>query len=299
MVLVVSDPGCKYKQTTSLHTPAYVVDGVRMEDAARVVSTRTATIICVADGHGSTPIADGVVVGGRECADAACEAVDPQFVDPDRVFAACHDAIRTRVFFPGLHWDAGVARVVTERSAGGTELATHGCTLSVCRIEVGRPSWFAWVGDSVGVLVRGNGDVVRLGVPHSAHNLDEAKRMRDAGVSTDGKYFEYYVRGSKMRIAVSRSLGHFNHDAMLATPEVVRFVPRAGDRIVVASDGLWDAVAVERAAGVVGASDSEEVACAALMAIYRQGSSPRDNVVIACHFVCANEASETTCCLVS
>lgn len=288
MVQFVSDVGSKYKQSVTPDTPSYAATGVRMEDSFGAFRGRGGggLVLVVADGHGSTKVGDGVVVGGRECADAACDAVRtaPSHRDPMALFRRSQRAIRDKVVVPGQQRIAidGVVRV--RASSGDVELSVRGTTLSVCRVCPGRDSWFAWVGDSVGFLVRGD-VVVPLGTPHGTRNKAEAQRVVQLGGKVDGKYFEFRTAGSKQRIMLSRALGHVGHDPISKTPEVVHFVPYAGDKLVVATDGLWDCISVARAGQVVAAAATEADACAALLEAYRASKHPRDNVAIACHFV--------------
>jgi serine/threonine protein phosphatase PrpC len=297
MVQFVSDVGSKYKQAVTPDTPSYAATGVRMEDSFCAFRGDGDLLLVVADGHGSTKVSDGVVVGGRECADAACEAVRTasSHRDPIALFSKSQRAIRDKVVVPGQQRSApdGVVRV--RASSGDVELSVRGTTLSVCRVCPGRDSWFAWVGDSVGLLVRGDAVVVPLGTPHGTQNKAEALRVARLGGKVDGKYFEFRTAGSKQRIMLSRALGHVGHDPISKTPEVVHFVPYAGDKLVVATDGLWDCISVARAGQVVAAAATEADACAALLEAYHASKHPRDNVAIACHFVGGGEKGGCAC----
>ena len=92
-----STVGTKYKQSVNENTSPYARSGVRMEDSYAEKTTSDGTFICIADGHGSTKIEDGVVVGGRECADVACTtAIRNATSNPNRIFAACQKSCHER-----------------------------------------------------------------------------------------------------------------------------------------------------------------------------------------------------------
>lgn len=252
-----------------------------MEDTHAVHALpRGGLVLCVADGHGSRLVSEGVYLGGRECADAACTcaAANATKMTAQKLFAACQEACEAEI----------------ERVTPGNPLC--GTTLSVAVLRPNRPSVFAWAGDSLGVLVRRGGDIVPLGVAHGRANRDEFVRMRAAGAKVDDKHFQYKVRGSTVRLALSRSLGHAEQPGVLHVPDVETFVPEPGDRIVVATDGLWDVCTWERAGRVVMDAPTEDAACDALLRIALNNPHPRDNVTVVCHFV---EVPVQVCCTVS
>ena len=303
MVAVRTCVGTKYQQVVREGTPENVVDGVRMEDAHAVRRVGQRVAICVADGHGSTKLREGVFVGGYESARIACDTaagVGTAAGDATRVFQRCHAAIRDELAIPGSFWESGVQFIKTQRRPGG-ELATHGCTLSICQIHPGQVSTFAFVGDSVGVWVTAGGQIVPLGRAHGAKNADEVGRMRAAGTNAKDGYFEFVVGGSTMRAAVSRSIGHFGVPQILTEPDTVHFRAHAGDKILVASDGLWDCMNQTDAGMVLLGSSTEEEAAAALVhACKVRGGGNRDNVTVACHFLedAVPTTTNTGCCLV-
>lgn len=320
MVVVAEFVGNKYRQAVSARTPAANVrHGFRMEDCGMARSTLRggAAWMCVADGHGSAEIAPGVHYGGYECARTACataatacargraprtalEAVD-LFDRCEAAVATCIDDACRGESAAYYRAGDGVARV---RCADGHDaVSMHGCTLSVCRVRVGAPLCFAWVGDSVGLLVRAGDDhPVRLGRAHDATHEGERKRMRASGARHErgkSKYFRYSVHGETQGIAVSRALGHAHHPGIARTPDV-QFEPvvRRGDRVIVATDGLWDCVTSDEAAKIVRDAPSEQVACDVLLARCREQarSGTCDNVLVCCHFVPSPAAGG--CCAV-
>ena len=302
MVAALVDEGNKYTQQVTPSTPAYAASGVRMEDAHAIrkgVGDRL--VIAVADGHGSIKLADGVFVGARECADAACSVATRMASSPgassSQVFASCQAAAEAQLrAHPHTMEDDGVLRVLSH--GGRPTVPACGATLSVAVLRPGRPSSFAWVGDSVGLLVRADGSHLPLGHPHSVSDPSERARMRAAGARVDGKYFEYRAHGSAMRIAIGRSIGHVGHSCIDSTPSVVTFVPQPGDRVVVATDGLWDVCTRSRAAALVSSAPTEAQACESLMALSRSSPSPRDNSTVVCAFVDSPRAEEA-CCSIS
>lgn len=296
MVYAMSDVGTKYAQTVNSNTPEYASGGVRMEDSWSVRRLRSGLVICVADGHGSTKLSEGVYVGGRECADTACNSVaSSNSTNPNELFVECQNSIRSTLNIPGQYWKGNSMHVRTER---GEEVPMHGCTLSVCKLTE-LDSWFAWTGDSVGVAII-SGETVPLGVPHGTKNTEEVRRMRQMNATVDGNYFEYRTSGSKVRISVSRSLGHFGHAPMSQTPEITHFNPKDGDRILIATDGLWDMITQEKAGSILSNASSEKEACTQLIEHATSTSrKPRDNVVVVVHFVMYEKRDAAGCCAVS
>lgn len=280
-VVVLTDPGTRYRQAVTDDTPDYALEGVRMEDAHRVAVHGGRTVVCVADGHGSSKVSEGEFVGGREYADAAChEAAHLALkgVRPAEIFERAQRALRA-VRLPHTAWD-GDALVHLHPPTRRRTSSACGTTLSLC-VLTRRRAEFSFVGDSMGVLVRPDGTHVALGTPHTVASAPEVARMRAAGAELERRYFVSRVRGSTTRCAVSRSLGHFGNTAILQAPDTVRVALGEGDRVVIASDGLWDAVGRAEAAGVVRASTSDRDACESLLQIARSAAGPRDNVTVA------------------
>lgn len=299
MVAVRTDNGTKYAQEVVQATPNYVLGGVRMEDSHAVTTSARATVICVADGHGSVKVGPGVFLGGRECADAACGTAIA-IADrrpPEKVFAACQESV-SAVRLAGTSRELFSGGAVGLRSAAwpGVRFPLSGTTLSVCVVVPNGASWFSYVGDSLGVLARRDGSVLHLGDAHGTRNPSEVARAVAAGGVVDGNYFAMSVGNTTHRAAVSRALGHFGNAMISATPETVRFLARPGDRLVVASDGLWDAIKRDAAAAILLKSVSEADACTQLLAAARAKRGARDNVTICCHFV--SESRSEACCVV-
>lgn len=271
-VWAASDAGTKYHQAVTTETPEYARSGVRQEDAFAVHHRQSGElVVCVADGHGSSKMAPGVYKGGRESADAACAAA-VAVLPPAELFYAC---------------DASVRAALSENNSDAA-----GTTLSVLTLRAPpRQSTFSWVGDSVGVLVRER-TILPIGAPHSVHHAHDLKRMIQGGARIDGKYF---VCPTGLRIAVSRSLGH--SAPVIASPETASFVVAPGDRVVVASDGLWDACNQRQAGEILMAASTEQDASKSLMHLTRSVTQ-RDNVTIVVVFVHEKQkTSDDSCCV--
>jgi protein phosphatase 2C len=141
-----------------------------------------------------------------------------------------------------LALDAGAAAQGCPRDAG--------CT--ACLLLVSASGVFAAnAGDSRAILKTG-GQVVALTRDHKPESADERARIQAAGgwVAWDGHC--HRVNGS---LNLSRSLGDWHlRPAMTPSPEVRFWQRREGDQyVLVASDGLWDALSNEKAAAVVDA----------------------------------------------
>ena len=109
--------------------------------------------------------------------------------------------------------------------------------------------------------------------------------MLRAGAKVDKTHYLTRVRGRDQWCMLSRSLGHFGNQAILSRPEVVQFRPVPGDKIVLATDGVWDHVSQPRAAQILQTSASEDEACERILAVVRQAQGVRDNATCVVHFV--------------
>lgn len=134
-----------------------------------------------------------------------------------------------------------------------------GCTATVAlahRQGNGLVLYVANVGDSRAVIVGGPSGARRVSVDHRACDPEEAKRVaQDGGIVRHGR-----VGG---QLSVSRSLGdhHLKSSGVSCIPDVsCCSVPCDGDALVIASDGLWDALSDEDAGQVVNACIEQAVA---------------------------------------
>ena len=153
-------------------------------------------------------------------------------------------AAALRAAFPALH--ASFLGAAAADESGATALAAVVCGLSSAgggRVAV------ANAGDCHAVLWRGDGSLLPLARPHTADDAAEAARVAAAGGeirrTADGKA---RVQG---RIQVTRCLGDraLQPYGLTPEPEVIEAPLRADDRaLVLASDGLWDVLTLERVA---------------------------------------------------
>lgn len=214
-------------------------------------------IFCVADGHGGC----GKAVAETMCATVAAKADTLGFIE---LFAAADTAA-----------DALIRATSSYRDGGGT-------TASVLKIEADGTCRVAHVGDSeVRVFDTDEGDGVALTLDHSVLSLAEFQRVRATHgeakfLFQNGPYTQrpvfveiegewklnplggfsycnirsdwsaYIVNRDLRRLAMTRAIGDFDmrEAGVISTPDVVVAAPHTvGIRaIVLASDGLWDAM---------------------------------------------------------
>jgi len=124
-----------------------------------------------------------------------------------------------------------------------------GCTATVSVVQRqanGLTLHVANVGDSRAVLV-GGGSVRRVSVDHRAIDPEEARRVAEEGG---------FVRHGRVggQLSVSRSLGdhHLKNAGVSCVPDVCTCSVSDGFALVMASDGLWDALEDEDARQVIG-----------------------------------------------
>lgn len=326
MVHAASDVGNKYKQDVVDETPAYAQNGMRMEDVSliRVRDNGAKVLIAIADGHGSEKIKKGVHIGGRECANAAVACVMKNehllktHTDADAdmslrtMFAKCHEAIK-ELDLPTQTWTADGVRMLKSIN-GRSVVPACGTTLSVCYLNGRGNAVFSFVGDSLGFVIRRNGDVEMLGsVGHNPlvnseetkrlHNVHEARVVAARGGASGG-FVMYTVGSEHMKLALTRSLGHVGHEHIIKTePETQTFSYSFGDTIVVATDGIWEAMSRDEVASIVRASASDTEACENVLNA-RRSRPPftRDNAIIAVHSVTrplSAPSARHACCVVS
>ena len=122
--------------------------------------------------------------------------------------------------------------------------------------------FIAHVGDSRAIVMR-KGKVLFATKDHKPETPLERKRIEDAGGSVDLRDRCYRVDDY---LAMSRALGDrsVKGSGVTARPDVEEMDIREGDVIVLASDGLWDAMKNEEVAGLVheqlNAPDQESLA---------------------------------------
>jgi serine/threonine protein phosphatase PrpC len=107
----------------------------------------------------------------------------------------------------------------------------------------------AHAGDSRAVLVASDGSAEPLTRDHRPDRPDEAARVAASGGRVLFKGGSHRVMGV---LAMTRAIGdHFLRPHVIAEPEVVARPRRRGDELLVlATDGLWDSMTNEEAAGL-------------------------------------------------
>lgn len=288
-----ADVGSRYAQVQNELTPDYARQGMRMEDAHAVVERCEALVVCVADGHNSAQIAPGLVLGGREVADAACHALAKNASNlatcASNVFADCQRSARDEVLEKLRQYtDVREQGGAIEWHVGGVwRTLKAGTTLSALSVDAGMNCHLAYVGDSMCAIVTGEGNVVMAGSAHDATNTEEARRLQAMGVkrSRGGKGRRFVMKIGPRReayeLAVSRAIGHFSNAAVLQEPTQIEWGPE-WRAIVVATDGVWDAVPASECATLVqSALSAQEVAESIISTVKaRACKTPKDNATV-------------------
>lgn len=169
-----------------------------------------------------------------------------------------------------------------------------GCTATVALLHR-RPGgstrlYIANVGDSRAVLVGPGGSASRLSTDHRAGDAAEAQR-----VAAEGGFVRHARVGGQL--SVSRSLGdhHLKSAGVSCVPDVcVRDIAPGDQALVIASDGLWDALAdndvgevLQRSlscaraqgGGSQGTAEFLRETCAADFVSYAKEHGSRDNIL--------------------
>ena len=125
----------------------------------------------------------------------------------------------------------------------------------------------------------------RLTRDHNPDDPLEAARLADAGARL-GRMRKGGVEVGPMRsypggLAVSRAIGDFGSPAVVCLPEVTRHhVPPRGARVVIASDGLWNAMIDAEVAKTTADASTPEEAADALMRSVVERRGLHDDVTI-------------------
>lgn len=128
-------------------------------------------------------------------------------------------------------------------------------------------------------------DFRRLTRDHNPDDPFEARRLVDAGARL-GRMRQGGEEVGPMRtypggLAVSRAIGDLNSPAVICRPECTRVpVPPAGGRLVLASDGLWNALGDAEAATIAHEAESAAEAAAALVRAVMQRRGAHDDITI-------------------
>lgn len=216
------------------------------------------------DGH---KVADPLIAGNRNGEDAwglfAVYDGHGGRNEVDYCEAKLHDVVLAELREPGAKSNAPGVLVSAFKKIDG-QLAmlgawNSGCTATVAlahRQGSGLVLHVANVGDSRAVVVGGSSGARRVSTDHRACDPGEAKRVeKDGGIVRHGR-----VGG---QLSVSRSLGdhHLKASGVSCIPDVCTCsVPGDGDALVIASDGLWDALSDEDAGQVLNSCVEQAVA---------------------------------------
>lgn len=208
------------------------------------------------------------------CGGQVSEALPALFAD---AFRACADTRPERAWL-----DAAFARVraAVSRKRGRRARETPGSTALVALVNRNeRRAVVGNLGDCRAVLVRGDGSVERITRDHKVDDVEEAALLRARG----GVITPAGTNGSSIArcggLAISRAFGDADVPAILDVHETHEVALGDDGVLVLASDGLWDAVDDARAATLVVEHRSTTSLVAAAEAL-RDAGSRRDNVSV-------------------
>lgn len=277
------DEGTRYTQKVTALTPEHARSGTRMEDSFSAWRAEDRTVVAVADGHGSTEVADGMFWGGRESADAALHGVG-QAVSSDigTMFAYAHQAVSSlRV---GQYQDRPDGSVIVANAKQQWQLSTHGTTLCVAVLGDDGSAHVGYLGDTMALLVGGGGEIQALGTPHDTKSSAEVARMRQMGAAKMRHYFQVKIGTEEYSLQVSRALGHVGNAMVGRDPEVMTVAP-GWEWMVIATDGIWDHLRKADAGALVAqCSNAQEAAdkllAAALQTAKRKKTRDNASVVV-------------------
>lgn len=109
-----------------------------------------------------------------------------------------------------------------------------GSTLVVLMIDEDKNCYFANVGDSIGCIL--NEQIEKIGVKHRLDLISERERVEKSG----GLVVRNRVNGI---LAISRAIGDFSMKPEVSSEPYVKICKLdQNDKIILASDGLWDFV---------------------------------------------------------
>lgn len=227
---------------------------VDLTSNAAFPSAHRAGLFCVYDGNGGHEVAEFLA----QHVQAALLAAGAEAIT-QRPLKALGDAV-----------DSAERQLLLSYAEGNSTAAAAGSTLCAVLL-IDDKLHVAHVGDSRAVLARAT-ETKQLTRDHKPGCSIEAKRILsddpDAHITSDG-----YLYGE---LAVARNIGsaHLKRDpsrkALIATAEVATFELRpTDDFVLIASDGLWDAIssneAVSCARRVLSDNKDAEAACRALV----------------------------------
>jgi protein phosphatase len=217
---------------------------------------RAGYVLLVADGMG------GVAAGERASA-AVVRGVRTHLIETAKWFFSLDDpdeAVRISLLRESLE---GLDRQLIDEADRDPTLAGMGTTLTAAGILAGA-AFILHVGDSRAYLLR-DGELAQLTRDHTV-----AQQLLDAGLLRPEE-----ARSHRLRHVLTNSLG----GRPGVSGEVINLRLRAGDRLVLCTDGLHDEVADEGIEAALRAHPGAGDACRALVdAALQQGG--RDNVTV-------------------
>ncbi|KAH3758294.1 protein phosphatase 2C [Pelomyxa schiedti] len=200
------------------------------------------------------------------------------------------------------------AALVSKASKYPLETCEYGTTAAAVIVNGGFATC-AWAGDTRAVLCHpkrpqtsSTATFTPLSIDHSLYSDDEQKRIQNCGGVIIDKnkvrrilpstidYSYAQIAEHKLALNMSRSLGHIilGKYGVIAVPDVVSMQINDGDRLVVASDGLWNLCTNAEVAEFVQKSSTADGACLALCTEVkercRQRKSRADNTTVVVAF---------------
>ena len=223
------------------------------EDRAGIVERPQAVLLAVADGLGGHS-------GGALAAQTVIEAVT-------RAFQRVHQARLADPFaFLALTLLKAHRAVVARARAHVPPLEAR-TTCVLCLVQDGYAYW-AHVGDSRLYHFRGDRLLART-ADHSA--IEELRR--------DGVISEEEMASHPRKSYLLRSLGGPAEPRIAMSEEVVL---RAGDTLLLCSDGLWEALTADEIRGFTAHTDLDEGVEEMIYAAEKRRGEACDNVTVAC-----------------
>lgn len=225
------------------------LERTRNEDAVLVGELAPASWVLV--------VCDGM--GGHDAGDLASQTASRRLYQ--EVNARQHDPDIAGCLVDALHAAHGEVRALAVER-GGSDMGT---TAVVARL-IGPDLWFAWVGDSRLVVVRG-AEVLVATVDHTV-----VQRLIDAGELDPA----HAATHPDVHVLTQCVGGQVDEVVPAVTDAPVRL--EAGDRVLLCSDGLHDLVRTDELPGLLTGRDPE-LAARALVELAKQRGG-HDNITV-------------------
>eukprot|EP00297_Palpitomonas_bilix_P010881 CAMPEP_0113868458 /NCGR_PEP_ID=MMETSP0780_2-20120614/999_1 /TAXON_ID=652834 /ORGANISM="Palpitomonas bilix" /LENGTH=243 /DNA_ID=CAMNT_0000853541 /DNA_START=390 /DNA_END=1121 /DNA_ORIENTATION=- /assembly_acc=CAM_ASM_000599 len=229
------------------------------------------------DGHSLFAVFDGHA-GGRAslfCKDSVEDLVYRELADRQKGEKAENDEGK-RV--KGLALDTAISKLDFQfcELARASKLADG--TTAIVALTDGEQLVVANVGDSRAVLISGQ-EAIPLSDDHKPDRDDERKRITDLG----GRVLTIGCPRVEGNLAVSRAIGDISLKRyVIGKAEIKNADVQRGDRLVLASDGLWDVFTNDEVAlHIQETNSSSDAARLLLREAFKRGSSDNITVVVA------------------